>query len=690
MEFRIADTFTYSLARLTGKEQKAAKTTAFDLQLNPAQPGMRFHRVDGARDRNFWSVRVSRGLRMIVHKTASDFLLCYVGEHDESYRWAERRRIERHPTTGAAQLVEVREVVRDVEVPRYVTAAPAASPLFSEVADDQLLDYGVPAEWLEDVRQVTDEDALLEVADHLPAEAAEALLARATGSTPERPARTATDGNPFAHPDAQRRFRVMANQEELQRALEYPWEKWTVFLHPAQRQVVERSFRGPARVSGSAGTGKTIVALHRAVHLARAHPDARVLLTTFSKALADALRTRLMRLIASEPKIAERLEVGSMGDIGRRLYRAHFGRPELTTDDHVRELLRRAASEVEEHGFNPHFLRTEWSRVVDAWQLASWEEYRDVPRLGRKTRLSERQRAVLWSIFSKVSDALDERGLVTEPRLFGRLQRRLAKLAHPPFEFCVVDEAQDIGVAELRFLAALGAARPDGLFFAGDLGQRIFQTPFSWRALGVDIRGRSQTLKVNYRTSHQIRRQADRLLPSETSDVDGNTDRRSATVSVFNGSEPVIRTLGSPDEECAVIAQWLEERKREGYSPHEIGIFARSQAEVERATDAARKAGFAAVDLGRHASGVSGSVAVGTMHVAKGMEFRAVAVVACDDEVLPLQSRIERVGDEADLEEVYTSERHLLYVACTRARDHLLVTAVSPASEFLDDLRTAE
>ena len=689
MEFRIADTFTESLAKLTGEEQRAAKTTAFDLQLNPAQPGMKFHRVDGAGDRNFWSVRVSRGLRMIVHKTASNFLLCYVGEHDESYRWAERRRIERHPNTGAAQLVEIREVVRDIEVPRYVTAEPVASPLFSGVADNQLLDYGVPAEWLGDVRQVDDEDALLEVADHLPAEAAEALVALATGSTPERPATTAGDEDPFAHPDAQRRFRVMANQEELQRALEYPWEKWTVFLHPAQRQMVRRSFQGPARVSGSAGTGKTIVALHRAVHLARTHPDARVLLTTFSTALADALLARLTKLIAHEPKIAERLEVGSMADIGRRLYRTHFGRPKLTTTDHVRVLLRRAASEVEEeHKFSLHFLFTEWSRVVDAWQLASWEEYRDVPRLGRKTRLSERQRAVLWSIFSNVSAALDERGLLTEPRLFGRLQRRLAKLNHPPFEFCVVDEAQDIGVAELRFLAALGGSRPDGLFFAGDLGQRIFQTPFSWRALGVDIRGRSQTLKVNYRTSHQIRRQADRLLPSETSDVDGNTDRRTGTVSVFNGSEPVIRMLGSPDEECAVVAQWLEARKQEGLLPHEIGLFVRSQAELERATQAARKAGFTTVDLAKHAGGVSGSVAVGTMHLAKGMEFRAVAVVACDDEVLPLQSRIESVGDEADLEEVYTSERHLLYVACTRARDHLVVTAVNPASEFLDDLRS--
>ena len=332
------------------------------------------------------------------------------------------------------------------------------------------------------------------------------------------------------------------------------------------------------------------------------------------------------------------------------------------------------------------FLWTEWSRVVDAWQLASWEQYRDVPRLGRRTRLPERQRELLWSVFSKVAAALDEHHLLTEPRLFGRLERQLEKMARPPFEFCVVDEAQDIGVAELRFLAALGARRPDALFFAGDLGQRIFQTPFSWRALGVDIRGRSHTLRVNYRTSHQIRRQADRLLPPETSDVDGITDRRAGTVSVFNGADPAIQVLPSHDAETAAIAEWLKSRGQEGYAPHEMGVFVRSKAELDRAIAAVEAAGYSAVDLAQHAGGVSGNVAVGTMHLAKGLEFRAVVVAACDDDVLPLQARIERVGDHAELDEIYTTERHLLYVACTRARDHLLVTGVEPASEFLDDL----
>ena len=204
--------------------------------------------------------------------------------------------------------------------------------------------------------------------------------------------------------------------------------------------------------------------------------------------------------------------------------------------------------------------------------------------------------------------------------------------------------------------------------------------------MGVDIRGRSHTLRVNYRTSHQIRRQADRLLPPETSDVDGNTDRRTGTVSVFNGAKPIIRILPAPDEETAVIAEWLKSRGQEGYTPHEMGVLVRSRGQLDRAVAAVEAAGYSAVDLAQHAGGVSGNVAVGTMHLAKGLEFRAVVVAACDDEVLPSQARIERVGDQAELEEVYTTERHLLYVACTRARDHLLVTGVEPASEFLDDL----
>ena len=193
--------------------------------------------------------------------------------------------------------------------------------------------------------------------------------------------------------------------------------------------------------------------------------------------------------------------------------------------------------------FSPRFLLGEWEDVVDAWQLQSWEAYRDVRRLGRKTRLPEQHRAVLWSIFEKVKAGLRHQGQATLAEMFVQLAEKIGKRRHAPFEFVVVDEAQDISVAQLRFLAALGGDRTNSLFFAGDLGQRIFQTPFSWKSLGVDIRGRSQTLRINYRTSHQIRMQADRLLGPEVADVDGNIEDRHGTISVFNGPPPYIRVF---------------------------------------------------------------------------------------------------------------------------------------------------
>ncbi len=694
MQFRIADTFTDSLAKLTGEEQKSVKTTAFDLQINPAHPSMSFHKLDKAKDKSFWSVRVGSDIRLIVHKTAASLLLCYVDHHDKAYRWAERRRLETHPKTGAAQWVEIRERVEEVAPARQPVAAepartwpsPVSRPaLFASRSDDELLSYGVPLEWLADVR-VVDEDGLLELADHLPSEAAEALLELATGGRPTAQPTAAPGADPFSHPDAQRRFRVMNDVDELERALAYPWEKWTIFLHPAQRQWVERDYGGPARVAGSAGTGKTIVALHRAVFLARNHPESRVLLATFSDTLANALRTKLRRLISNEPRLAERLEVHAMNAVGERLYEVQHGRPRILNRDELRQLLADAAAKVGGLKFSQTFLVGEWDELVDAWQLGSWDAYRDVKRLGRKTRLSEAQRATLWAVFAEVRDHMAAQGLSTHAALFTELAADLAGRKAPPFDFVVVDEAQDVSVAQLKFLAALAGHRPNGLFFAGDLGQRIFQPPFSWKSLGVDVRGRSRTLHINYRTSHQIRMHADRLLGPEVSDVDGNTEERRGTVSVFNGPAPVIECFADRQDEIAAVARWLQERMAGGMPAHELGIFVRSDAEMAYAQKAADAASLPYRVLDDKLETVGGTASLCTMHLAKGLEFRAVAVMACDDEIIPLQARIESVADNADLEEVYNTERHLLYVACTRARDHLLVTSVEPASEFLEDL----
>jgi len=683
MQYLIADTFTDSLVKLSGDEQKAVKTTVFDLQTDPSRPSLQFHRLDRARDKNFWSARVSSDIRIIVHRRQNSLLLCYVDHHDDAYGWAQRRRLETHPRTGAAQLVEVRETVK--EVPVYVQVEKPRPLPFANITDDELLNYGVPAEWLPDVRSA-DDNSLLDLADHLPVEAAEALLELATGGTPPLPTHTPPETDPFEHPDARRRFRVMHDVEEWERALDYPWEKWVVFLHPAQRELVERTYNGPARVSGSAGTGKTIVALHRAVHLARTNPDARVLLTTFSETLANALRSKLRILISSEPRLGERIEVYAIDALGERLYRLNLGTFTLASSEQIGQRIGEAVAATGKSRFSTDFIRTEWERVVDAWQLDTWEAYRDVPRLGRRRSLPESQRKELWSIFESVRAGLKADGLITRAQMYGQLAHRFTETQRSPFDHVIVDECQDVGVSQLRFLRALGTDKPDALFFAGDLGQRIFQQPFSWRKLGIEIRGRARTLKVNYRTSHQIRRRSDLLLGPDIADVDGNTEERAGTISVFNGAEPAIVVSDSVEEEIEAVARWLTKLKEGDLAADEISVFVRSTDQIERATAAVEKAGLPFTILDSNMQTTAGHVSVSTMHLAKGLEFRAVAVIACDDEIVPLQDRIETVTDDADLEDVYNTERHLLYVACTRARDHLLVSGVEPASEFLDDM----
>lgn len=687
MEFRIADTFTASFDRLSGQDQKAVKASVFDLQMDPSGNGLQLHRIDKSKDANFWSARVNRDIRLIVHKSGGSLLVAYVGHHDDAYAWAVRRRIEAHPRTGAVQIVEVRERVEEVAPPArfdFVYPEPAggleteASPaLFSALDDDALLSIGVPADWLADVRAAT-EDGFFALTAHLPAEAAEALLEYATTGQLVAPEPTPAIADPFAHPDALRRIRLIADQEELEQALAYPWEKWGVFLHPSQQALVERSFSGPARVAGSAGTGKTIVAIHRAVRLARDNPDARVLLASFSQPLADSLTRKLNVLAPETGGIVPRITTASFQGIAEQMYQLEHGvRPRIASDSVLRDRLRAAASSAKLRGFSERFLLSEWTNVIDAWGLTDLEAYSTVQRMGRKSRLGPNQRARLWPVFQSAHEALAAERYTTWANVFTELADALAKQDAKPFDHVVIDEAQDLAPAELRFFAALTPERPDGLFLSGDVGQRIFQHPFSWASLGVDVRGRSHTLKVCYRTSQQIRRAADHLLPTVLRDTDGLEDERRGIISVFDGPAPEVGSLATVSEEADLVRQTVETWLGEGIEPKEIGLFVRTPDLVRRAQVSI--AGLAGAEM----------ITTAPMSLAKGLEFRAVVVMACDEGTLPLDGRVADAADEAELDDIYETERRLLYVACTRAREHLLLTGVAPTSEYLADFQVS-
>jgi superfamily I DNA/RNA helicase len=265
--------------------------------------------------------------------------------------------------------------------------------------------------------------------------------------------------------------------------------------------------------------------------------------------------------------------------------------------------------------------------------------------------MGAKQRDRLWPVFQDTRKELVKRELTTGPQLFAQLTE-FYRNRDKPFDHVVVDEAQDLGVAELRFLVSIAGPIPNALFFAGDLAQRIFQQPFSWKSLGVDIRGRSVTLKVNYRTSHQIRTAADQILPPVVHDVDRLEESRFGTVSVFNGPEPSVELSENREREAARAAAWIKDAISAGLAPADIAIFVRTTELLERARTAARDAGFGVSELSGRARDREDTSSIGTMHLAKGLEFKGVIVMGFDDDVLPLQSRVDEVADEVELDEV--------------------------------------
>lgn len=685
MNLIYASTFADALDKLAHTEQKQVKITTVDLMMNLKGAGLSLERMNRAADTDMWSARVSRDLRIILKRDGEDLVLAYVGHHNDAYAWAERRKITRHERTGAMQIVEVIEQKAEGKLFDWTAgvstddSAPAgqAQPFWS-LSDDDMLDVGVPRDWLQPVREMV-EDELDRLFDHLPAEAAEALYDFATGGKLSdhkvQPAAVAT--NAFAHPDSQRRFRVLDNIEELQAALDAPFEKWAVFLHPAQRALVEKPATGPTRVTGSAGTGKTIVALHRAVHLAEQDHATRVLLTTFSAELSEALEKKLAILTEATPELRERIDVRPLDEAAVELYASVHGHPATADESEIGEIVDTAKAMGLGGDLSREFLSEEWTELVDAWGVDSAESYANIPRTGRRTRLGPKQREAAWAVFEHIRIALSERGLVTHPMIYSALADLVRTNVAMPFAHVVVDEAQDLTVPQVRFLGEFAGLKPDAVFLAGDIGQRIFRLPFSWVRLGLDIRGRSHSLKVNYRTSHQIRTMADRLLPPSITDSDGLEEGRRRTVSVFDGPEPELIFGEDEHDEAQIVGAWIKECLTAGIAPPEIGVLVRSELQLPRAELALRSAGL---------EGAGTKIRCACMHAAKGLEFRAIAVMACDEDVIPLSERMAGIGDVAELEAIYETERHLLYVACTRARDRLLVSCIEPGSEFLDDL----
>lgn len=680
MRVLLANTLSDSLVRLDAQSQAAAKQAVFDFMENPTRPGLKKHRIDNAKDKGFWSIRVNQDVRAVVHEQGDTAVVCYVDHHDAAYRWAERRRFEVHPQTGAAQFVTVDERVEIKRVVKEVEEEPA---VFKKHDKDYLLDLGVPVQWLDYVRTVgrSKLDTLIEL---LPEEAAERLFDLADGRPVPRPLKVESK-DPFAHPDAQRRFRIIDSTEELKVALNAPWEKWVVFLHPSQRAAVEKTYAGPAKVSGGAGTGKTVVALHRAAHLVKANPNARVLLTTFSTTLAARLQQQAELLLQGTDR--KRLTITNLHKLAREVWtRVNKRGLKILDGEPLRRHIEQALRATPASGLSLRFLKGEWEVVVQPNGVATWDQYKSVQRTGRGVPLGAKQRKAVWDVLQRVVESVSASGLMTWDRVCHDVAALVKRTASERFEHVVADEVQDFGLAELTLLRGLVTPGKNDLFLCGDIGQRIFKGKSPWLAAGIDVKGRSTKLRLNYRTTEQIQRLADRFLAGRLSDNDGEAEERD-TLSLLKGPEPEVKGYASVGDETEALSAWVVKLQEEGFRPRDIAVFARSENVLsDRVQQTLDSLGLNWSSLKDEETIPDATVPIGTMHRAKGLEFKAVAVVGCDKGVLPNQLALKDLEDPADIESVKEQERSLLYVACSRARERLRVSFAGEPSEFLHPL----
>ncbi|MGF6809558.1 hypothetical protein OKW30_004684 [Paraburkholderia sp. Clong3] len=689
----LSQDFLLQLARLPVSVHSKVMKWAIQFQADPKSPGINYENINSARDPNLKSVRLDRDWRGIVFKPSMGdvYVLLYVDHHDDAYRWAENRKLTINPVTGAMQLVSVENLAQEATVPAPGVAllgesaaadataaeATAVQQLFAHLADRELMSLGVPEELLATVRSIDSEAQLDSVQVKLPMEAYEGLFLVAAGDTVsevltaretrvDRTIDTADFATALAAPESQSRFVVVNDDETMLAIMNAPLAQWRVFLHPTQQKLAVGDRSGAVRVLGGAGTGKTVLAMHRAKWLAeeRTPVGKKVLFTTFTKNLAADIEQNLRTLCSSETM--SKLEVRNLDAWVNAFMRSRKLEHRIVYDrkqDAAFQAWQAAlAAKDSTLDLPDNFYEHELEQVILAQGITTLDQYRTARRTGRGVILGRAKRDAVWPVFEEYRGQLSSRKLKEVDDAYREVADilRCEPASTAPYSAIVVDETQDLGPQALRLLRALIAVGNNDLFFVGDGHQRIYsRNKAAMSRCGIDIRGRSKKLYLNYRTTDEIRRKAVALLEGcDVDDLDDGHDETKRYKSVSHGPNPeVIAADGlesAAQEAVEFIRQWTASQT-DGVSLTFCVITASEKARESMAIQL-QAAGLACVAItaqSNHADALD-SIHLATMHRAKGLEFDCVVVVAPKSYL-------------GDVEETET-QRKLLYVALTRAK----------------------
>ena len=670
--------------------------------------GLHLEKLQHGRDDRIRTIRVDQFWRGVVlaPDNGDTYCLITVLPHDKAIAYATGRRFSVNQALGVLE-VRDEEAIQQLQPSLQAITKPEEKRLFAEVSDADLSRLGVDAQIQPLVRLLTSEAHLEALQTMLPEVQYTALLALASGMSAEEAWAEVAQLLPAEIPPQQvdpadlvsamertpGQVTFVSGQEELQRILAHPFAAWRTFLHPSQRKIAYRdSFAGPAQVTGGAGTGKTVTALHRAAFLATrsaahageagsGHPRPPILLTTFTRNLADTLDAQLGLLI-DDPAVRSRIEVLNVDRVAYGVVRQARGTPGVADD---REVRARWAQAVTDAGlpFTAAFLQHEWEQVILAQDLHTEQAYLTCLRTGRGRPLTKAQRSQVWQAAQQVTSHLAAARQSTHLQLANEATHLLRQDGTPRYQHVIVDEAQDLHPGQWRLLRAVVPPGPDDLFIAADPHQRIYDNRVSLASLGISVRGRSRRLAMNYRTTQEILAWVVPLLgPDPVTGLDGEVDSLLGYRSPMHGPRPQVRAADTHDQELTFLAERIRSWLSTDIEPHAIGVAARSARQAREARDALKAAGLPSAALS--GQGSRQAVRAGTMHGMKGLEFQAVAVIGVGQDQVPAPAAVtpeseDPVAHTQDLQR----ERCVLFVACTRARDHLYVSHAGEPSPFL-------
>jgi len=699
----------YSL--IAQSEQKRVREFIEKFWENPRSPGINYEKIHDMRDKNVRTVRITDAYRAVVlnPESGNNFVLVWVDHHDEAMRWAKNKKFDVNKYTGSIEVIdyEFLDKIKEEEK-KWVFSQ---KTLFQDIKDDDLLMFGVPEVLLTAVKNIDNERSLDQLAKYLPQEVSEALYFLALGYSVEQtldeiaskpaavqtvaiPTPAETTSHDYAkaleNENSKMRFRCVEDAKELAEILDAPLEKWRVFLHPTQKKLVEISSNGPVRVLGGAGTGKTVVAMHRAKHLAEkvfTRPDDKILFTTFSKSLAANIKDSLSKICGADTM--KRIEVTNI-DLWVTLFLKRQGiNFQIVNDAESRsfwnEALKLAPADA---GLSDAFYHDEWRVIIQPNDIFKLEDYITISRAGSGRSISRETRKKIWPVFEELRKQFTDNKRV---ELINLARQALLILQKNPsavsYKAVIVDEGQDIGAEAYKLLRKLVPEGSNDMFILGDCHQKIYAQKVILSHCGIKIKGqRTKKLKLNYRTTEEIRRWALRLFENKTiDDMEGGSDISEGYRSLLHGAEPVIKMFDTEIDELEFLAARCNEIIKSGGAAEAICVIARTNDIVNRYREHLSKSGLPTFLISRDAvdSSDHAGVRFATMHRVKGLEFDHILMAAASKNIIPLKRVMDDIDNEKALEEADLRERSLLYVAATRAKKEVVITCNGEKSEYL-------